>query len=80
MGIGLEVAHHMTAIHPERLILAVRDPKTAINEYEEILKRAPSDVKVELWQLNLSSFESVKAFAKQCESLPRIDVLINNAG
>jgi short-subunit dehydrogenase len=79
-GIGLEVAHHMTALRPERLILAVRDPKTATEAFEAILNRAPQGVKVDLWQLDLGSFESVKGFAKQCQSLPEIDVLINNAG
>jgi retinol dehydrogenase-12 len=80
LGIGLEVAHHMTALSPERLILAVRDPSTATGAFEEVLQRAPKAVKIDLWQLDLGSFESVKTFAKQCQSLPRIDVLINNAG
>lgn len=70
----------MTALSPERLILAVRNPETATQAFEDVLQRAPKGVKVDLWQLDLSSFESVKSFAKQCQSLPRIDVLINNAG
>jgi NAD(P)-dependent dehydrogenase (short-subunit alcohol dehydrogenase family) len=70
----------MTALHPDHLILAVRDPSTATDAFQDIVKRAPKGVKIDLWELNLSSFESVKAFAKRCESLPRVDVLINNAG
>lgn len=70
----------MTSLQPERLILAVRDPKTATDAFEEVVTRAPQGVKVDLWPLDLGSFESVKTFAKQCQGLPRIDVLINNAG
>jgi retinol dehydrogenase-12 len=70
----------MTALSPERLILAVRDPTTSTEAFEEVLQRAPNGVKVDLWQLNLADFESVKSFAKECQSLPRIDILINNAG
>jgi retinol dehydrogenase 12 len=35
---------------------------------------------VEVWRLDLSSYESVKAFAKQAENLPRLDAVIENAG
>jgi retinol dehydrogenase-12 len=81
-GIGLQVAHHITALSPDRLILAVRDPTTSTEAFEEVLQRAPKGVKVDLWQLDLADFdfESVKSFAKECQSLPRIDILINNAG
>jgi len=70
----------MSSLLPDHLILAVRDPSTATDAFESIVKRAPNGVKIDLWELNLSSFESVMAFAKRCESLPRVDVLINNAG
>jgi retinol dehydrogenase-12 len=79
-GIGLQVAHHITALSPERLILAVRDPTTSREAFKEVLQGAPKGVKVDLWQLDLADFESVKSFAKECQSLPRIDILINNAG
>jgi len=79
-GIGLQAAHHCTALSPERLVLAVRDPTTSTEAFEEVLQRAPKGVKVDLWQLDLANFESVKSFANECQSLPRIDILINNAG
>lgn len=63
----------------ERLILAVRDPTTATDALKQVLQRSPGGVKVDLWQLDLADFASVKAFAKQCESLDKVDVLVNNA-
>ncbi len=35
---------------------------------------------VEVWELNLSSYQSVQAFAKRAEGLERVDVLLENAG
>jgi NAD(P)-dependent dehydrogenase (short-subunit alcohol dehydrogenase family) len=57
----------------------VRDPKSATDALEKVLERSPGGVKVDLWQLDLADFASVKAFAKQCESLGNVDVVLNNA-
>lgn len=80
VGIGLEIAHHITALRPERLILAVRDPKSATDALTKVLKQSPAGVQVDLWELDLERFDSVKAFAKQCEALGKVDILLNNAG
>jgi retinol dehydrogenase 12 len=89
VGLGLEAAKRFYAMNPARLILAVR----IINKGEEARKaileagRRPSphgdvrdETKVDVWQLDLSSFESVKQFANRCESeMERIDILLENA-
>jgi retinol dehydrogenase 12 len=79
-GLGLEAAKHLTRLGASKVILAVRNldkgaaAKTSI---EESTKRTGV---VEVWQLNLSSYESVKEFAAKAQKLPRIDVLLENAG
>ena len=35
---------------------------------------------VEVWQLDLSHYESVKEFAKRAQGLARLDILVENAG
>jgi retinol dehydrogenase 12 len=35
---------------------------------------------VEVWQVDLMSFESVRQFSRRAEQLGRVDVLIENAG
>ncbi len=35
---------------------------------------------VEVWSLDLTSYESIKQFAKRAEGLKRLDVLLENAG
>jgi len=91
VGLGFEVAKRFHEMNPARLILAVRTPtkgeaaKKAILEAaagkgkEAVAGRAEETV-VEVWQLDLSSFESVRQFAKRCESeLDRVDILLENA-
>lgn len=35
---------------------------------------------LEVWELDLGSFDSVKAFAARCAALDRLDMLVENAG
>ena len=90
VGLGFETAKKFYAMNPSRLILAVRTAskgevakKTII---EEGVKAAPhgtarGETKVEVWSLDLSSFESVRQFAKRCDSeLERLDLLLESAG
>lgn len=45
------------------------------------IKEATSFTRMEFWQLDLASFDSVKAFGKKyIESGNALDVLVNNAG
>ncbi|KAL8726732.1 MAG: hypothetical protein Q9166_006527 [cf. Caloplaca sp. 2 TL-2023] len=80
VGLGLESAHHYVRLGAAKVILAVRNlekgeaAKRSIEESEK-----PSGV-IEVWQLDLSSYESVKQFAKRVETLPRVDVVLENAG
>lgn len=89
VGLGFEAAKRFYAMNPARLIIAVRtvskgeEAKRILLEQEK--KPSPygtvnNETKVEVWSVDLSSFESVKQFAKRCESeLDRIDVFLANA-
>jgi retinol dehydrogenase-12 len=35
---------------------------------------------VDVWELDLASFDSVKTFARRAEGLERVDALVSNAG
>lgn len=35
---------------------------------------------IEVWQLDLGSYASVKAFAERAKALPRLDSIVENAG
>jgi retinol dehydrogenase-12 len=89
VGLGLEAAKRFYAMNPARLILAVRtiskgeDAKRVILEAGK--KQGPhgtvnGETNIEVWALDLSSFESVRSFVKKCEAeLERIDILVENA-
>lgn len=79
-GLGLEAARHIVRLGAEKVILAVRNTskgETAKQSIEESTQRSGV---VEVWSLDLSSYESVKQFAKRAQSLQRLDLLLENAG
>ncbi|MCJ1231920.1 hypothetical protein MMC12_008599 [Toensbergia leucococca] len=79
-GLGLEAARHFTRLNAEKVILAVRNldkGETAKQSIEASTKRPNT---VEVWQLDLSSYESVKQFVKRIEGLRRLDAVLENAG
>lgn len=79
VGLGLEAARHFTRLNAEKVILAVRNlekGEAARGSIEETTERKGV---VEVWQLDLSSYESVKQFIKRAEGLKRLDVVVENA-
>lgn len=81
VGLGLEAARHFVRLGAEKVILACRSIEKAEEAKKDIEKSENSSGVVEVWQLDLSSYESVKEFAKRADnSLKRIDAVIENAG
>jgi NAD(P)-dependent dehydrogenase (short-subunit alcohol dehydrogenase family) len=80
VGLGLEAARHFTRLNASRIILAVRNT-TAGNEAKSSIEESTKRTNVvEVWPLDLSSYASVLSFASRCQTLPRIHVLLLNAG
>lgn len=72
VGLGLEAARHLARYNPKKLILACRNQEKGekgvqyINETTDVAAGV-----VECWELDLASFDSVKAFAKRGISVLR---------
>lgn len=79
-GLGLQAAIHITRLGAEKVILAVRNIKKGQKAKASIEKSTARQGVVEVWQLDLTSYESVKQFAKKAQGLQRLDVLLENAG
>ena len=79
-GLGLEAARHFTRLGAAKVILAVRSLSRGEAAKESIEKSTHRSEVVEVWQLDLGSYESVKEFAKKAEGLGRLDALVANAG
>ena len=79
-GLGFEAAKHLVSLGAAKVILAVRTLSTGESAKAEIEATTGSAGVAEVWPLDLSSYDSVKAFAaRACSELDRIDGLIENA-
>jgi hypothetical protein len=79
-GLGYEAALQLAELKPKTLVLTVRDPAKNPDLADKIKAKYP-DLDVRVWALELSSYASIKAFAKKAETeLGTLDLLLNNAG
>jgi len=79
LGLGLEVTRQLAALHPAKLILAVRTLDTGEKALATLKKKFPK-LDAEVWFLDLMDIKSIKAFVERAQGLGRLDVLLNNAG
>jgi NAD(P)-dependent dehydrogenase (short-subunit alcohol dehydrogenase family) len=79
VGLGFEAARHYVKLNAAKVILACRNLEKGEAAKKEIESSTGRNV-VEVWQLDLSSYESVKQFAKRAQGLDRLDILLENAG
>jgi NAD(P)-dependent dehydrogenase (short-subunit alcohol dehydrogenase family) len=78
-GIGFHLAKTFLELKGT-LIFACRNVKNTETLVEKLKKETKND-KVYVFELDMASFESIKAFSKKIKSkFDKIDVLINNAG
>lgn len=80
VGLGFEAARHYVRLGAAKVILAVRTVEKGETAKKEIENSEKREGVIEVWPLDLSSYDSVKAFAKRAETLPRLDILLENAG
>ncbi|KAL3450553.1 hypothetical protein BJX65DRAFT_305388 [Aspergillus insuetus] len=79
-GIGLEAARHLLKLNAARVILAVRSAKRGQDAAAGLEKSTGRVGAVQVEELDMASYESVKAFAARMENLDRVDVVLLNAG
>lgn len=79
-GLGLEAARHFTRLNAEKVILAVRNLEKGEAAKRSIEETTGRKGVPEVWQLDLSSYESVKEFVRKTDGLKRLDAVLENAG
>lgn len=79
-GIGYEVAKHLLKLQAARVVIAVRDLGRGEAAKKTLETETGRENAVEVFQLDLASYDSVRAFAGRCtRDLERIDGLVANA-
>jgi retinol dehydrogenase-12 len=86
-GLGREAIRHFVGLGAAKVVLACRSVEKGEAARAEIeaaggpLTGAGVEGVVEVWNVDLASFESVRQFCRRAEAeLERIDVLVANAG
>ena len=79
IGLGLEAARHFVRLNAAKVILGVRSMSKGEVAKADIEASTGRKGVVDVYQLDLSSYASVKHFASQISSLPRIDAVVENA-
>ncbi|KAJ4149021.1 hypothetical protein NW754_000457 [Fusarium falciforme] len=80
IGLGLEAARHLVRLDAARVILAVRTLSKGEAAAASIEQTTSRKGVVEVWELDLSRYDSVKRFARRVGTLDRLDVFLANAG
>jgi NAD(P)-dependent dehydrogenase (short-subunit alcohol dehydrogenase family) len=79
-GLGFEAAKHLVELGAARVIMGVRNVSAGEIAKEEIETATGISNVAKVWALDLSSYDSVKSFAKKViAELDRINALIANA-
>ncbi|KAG8161909.1 hypothetical protein KVR01_007674 [Diaporthe batatas] len=79
VGLGLEASRQLLTKGLSRLVMGVRSQARGDTAAAKLREEFP-DSEVSVWILDMESYDSVRDFAGRCGSLPRIDVVILNAG
>jgi NAD(P)-dependent dehydrogenase (short-subunit alcohol dehydrogenase family) len=78
-GIGFEAAKLFLDIQLSHLIIAVRSLEAG-EAAADSLRKAHPKAQINVWPLDMLSYDSIQVFVQQCSKLPRLDVVILNAG
>ncbi|TVY62248.1 Short chain dehydrogenase sol3, partial [Lachnellula suecica] len=81
IGLGLEAARHFVRLDAAKVIIGCRTLSKGEAAKASILASTKrSENVIEVWEVDLGSFESVKAFCSRAGELERLDVVVENAG
>nr|POE47212.1 short chain dehydrogenase sol3 [Quercus suber] len=79
-GLGFEAAKQLLALGLSRLIIAVRSVEKGESAASSLRNASPA-ARVDVWLLDMRSYDSIRAFANRCDTeLSRLDYTILNAG
>ena len=78
IGIGYECVRKFLDLGLSHAILAVRSVKKGEQAAVQLRKAHPK-AKIEIWPLDMLSYDSIQKFAQRCATLQRLDIAVLNA-
>ncbi|KAF7555010.1 hypothetical protein G7Z17_g2481 [Cylindrodendrum hubeiense] len=78
-GLGLEASHQLLSFGLSGLIMAVRSTEKGERVASQLRTQYPK-ANIEVWSLEMESYDSIQAFARRAELSSRLDIAILNAG
>ncbi|KAI7196850.1 hypothetical protein KC324_g4356, partial [Hortaea werneckii] len=79
-GLGKEAVRHFVRLNAEKVIIACRSTAKGEAAKQDVEASTGRKGVVDVWPLDLTDYESVKAFAQRAKGLARVDVALLNAG
>lgn len=80
-GLGLEAARHISRLNAALIVLAVRNRDKGEAAKQSILSSTGrTDATIEVWILDMQSYDSIQAFCAKVNQLRRLDAVLENAG
>ena len=80
VGLGLEAARHFVRLNAAKVIIAVRNLKAGEEAKRDIERTTNRTDVCEVWELDLASYDSVKAFGRRANDLSQLHAVVENAG
>lgn len=78
-GLGFHCSRQLLSFKLAHLIIAVRSVKKGEDAASKLRSEFPKAT-IEVWELEMGSYESIQSFARRAAALPRLDIAILNAG
>lgn len=79
-GLGFHSCKHLLSHKLSHLIIAVRSAGKG-EEAAAVLRRAHPAAKIDVWELEMGSYDSIRAFARRVDAeMPRLDIVVLNVG
>ncbi|UPK94516.1 hypothetical protein LCI18_005451 [Fusarium solani-melongenae] len=78
-GLGREASRHFVRLGAAKVILGCRNLDKGEEAKKDIEETTGKKDVVEVWQLDMASFDSVREFSARVDKLDRLDILVDNA-
>lgn len=79
-GLGFEAAAKFVRLDAQRVIIASRNTTKGEAAKAEIVKQYGHKDRIDVWQLEMDDYDSVRRFADKAAALERLDMAVLNAG